>query len=205
MERKSTLEKLSDSLPAKITTTALAAFSGNPLAVFLPILTNTLAGSRHKERVEKAIIEIEKILKDHEEKIQYLSDAQYKIISETILTIFQTIDEAKLEYLKRAIKNSLLYSDISPHDAERISRIIRDISTAEAKFLIKSKSYEFFLVGNKTKNPKKTLRLERGSTEAKIVDGLASLGLLLIGGETWNELFHFRFSPIASGIIRLLE
>lgn len=205
MEKKSTLEKFSGGLPAQITTTALAAFSGNPLAVFLPILTNCLAGSRHQKRVENIIAEMEKILKDHEEKIKHLSDAQYKIISETILTIFQTIDEAKLEYLKRAIKNSLLYSDISPHDAERISRIIRDISAAEAQFLIKNKSYEFFLIGHKTNNPKKTLKLEPGSNEAKIVDGLASLGLLLIGGETWNELFHFRFSPIVPEIIRLLE
>jgi len=205
MEKEGAIEKSAGSLPAKITMVALAAFSGNPLAIFLPLLTDSLAGSRHKRRVEKAIKEIERVLEEHGDKLKDLSDSQYKIISEAILTVFQTIERQKLEYLKCAIKNTFNYPYTTTSDAERISRIIRDISADEAAFLIKNQSYELFQVGEKLRTKKKAFLIKPGSQAAVLIDGLTSLGLMVIGGQTWDELFSYRFTPLAPKIIKMLQ
>jgi hypothetical protein len=204
MEKESFLEKFSGSLPVSISATLLAAFSGNPITALLPLLTGTLAYDRHKKRVENAIREIEKILKSHEQHFKELTDSQYTLINEAVVTVFKTIDEEKLNYLKTSIENSFQFSDINIHKAERLARLIRDITSDEASFLLKYHSYDFIFIGTESKSERKTLLIAPGGKDAAIVDGLASLGLLTIGGQTWDELFHYKFSNIVPELVRIL-
>lgn len=203
--KESGLEKVAGGLPINIASTLLAAFSGNPMAALLPLLTISLAGRRHKARIESKIKEIEEILNDQKEKVTNLNDSQYKIVNESILAIFQTIEERKLEYLKQGIKNTIQDPGIKPHQAEFISRVIRDMSADEAAFLIKNESYELFQIGGEVKSKKRVLLIEPGSRDSEIVDGLTSLGLMVIGGRTWEEIFCYRFTPLLTKVLELLK
>ena len=89
------LETVFGSKGTTIAATLLAAFSGNPVASLLPVLTNALASDRHKKRVENAVKEINIILEKHPEKLKNITDAQCKLINETVLTLFQTIEQEK--------------------------------------------------------------------------------------------------------------
>ena len=85
LDKPTALEKVSGNTGTEIAATLLAAFSGNPVAAILPVLTNALASGRHKQRVEKAINEIGAVLEEHSELLRNISDQQYKLINETEL------------------------------------------------------------------------------------------------------------------------
>ena len=135
-EKKTTLEKVTGSLPVTIATSAIGAFAGGIPGAILPILTNSLAHQRHIARIEKAINDILIVLDKHQYELENIKDSQYKIISESISCIYSTVDDGKVELLKKAVKNTLSYQDLSNEESEKISRIIRDISVSEAKFLV---------------------------------------------------------------------
>ena len=122
LERPSSLEIVMGNTGTDIAATLLAAFSGNPVAALLPVLTNALASGRHKERVEKTISEIESVLEEHSEQLIYINDQQYKLINETILAVFQAVDQSKIEYLKRVIRNTLNDGEIQSQERITISR-----------------------------------------------------------------------------------
>ncbi len=136
-EEKTNLEKIAGSLPVTIATSAIGAFAGGIPGAILPVLTNSLAHQRHIARIEKAINDILIVLDKHQHELENISDSQYKIISESISCIYSTVDDGKVELLKKAVKNTLSYHDLSNEESEKISRIIRDISASEAKFLVK--------------------------------------------------------------------
>ena len=106
LEKPSALEKVTGNTGTEMAATLLAAFSGNPVAALLPVLTNALASGRHKQRVEKAVNEIGAVLDEHSDLLRNITDQQYKLINETVLSIFNTVDSDKLEYLKRVTKHS---------------------------------------------------------------------------------------------------
>ena len=140
MEKKSKLESLTSSWPITLAATGIGA-CGGVIGAFLPFLTGSLAQRRHIERIEKAIREIEEYINKHELKIKELTDSQYKIIGEAINCMLSTVNEEKIDYLKRAIKNSLR-DEIDfelGYEAEVLTRILRDISAKEAEFIFNRK------------------------------------------------------------------
>lgn len=206
LEKPSPLEKVAGNTGTEIAATLLAAFSGNPVAALLPVLTNALASTRHKKRVEKAISEIAAVLEEHSEQLRGITDQQYKLINETILAVFQVVDEDKIEYLKRVIRNSLNDGDIKSQEAELLSRVVRDMSAEELRFLVEKFSYRRIQL-SKLNSPDtlEVLRVDAESREGLIVSGLISLGLLIPAEPTWDESGLYRFSNIVAKLIALLR
>lgn len=199
------LEKLSGSLITQSLLTTLSVSVGSPLAALLPVLSNSLANSRHKKRVEKALLEIIQKLEEHEVKIRNLTDAQYKIINEIILLIFQTVEEEKIKYLKEAINFNIEKENISMSLAYTISRILRDISVEEITFLIKNKNYKkIILVEGGESSNKDILDIDPLSEQGILFSGLVAMGLMIPGVPIMGTQGNYKFSPIANKILEVI-
>lgn len=204
-ESETAIEKLSGNIGTSIAGTLLAVFSGNPIASVLPILTQTLASERHKARVEETIKSISNILSEHEALLKNISDQQYKLINEIVLSVFQTIDIEKLKYLQCAVENTLHFEELKSQETELISRIIRDMSAEEVNFLINNFSYNRMQLSTLPDTPEGVLRVDPNSKDGLIVSGLISMGLLLPAEPTWDESGLQRFSNIVAKLIVLLN
>jgi hypothetical protein len=203
IDKPSNLEKVSGSLITEIGMTALATYVGTPLAALLPVLSNSLASGRHKKRVEKALFEINKTLIAHEELIKNLTDAQYKIINEAILAILQATEEEKITYLKSAVENNIEEEHVSISHASQISRILRDISAEELKFLIKYGHYSRIIFNQEPMNDRE-LKVETSSNEGIIVSGLISMGLMVPGAATFDDIGRYQFSPLVKMLLTVI-
>lgn len=200
------VEKVSSHTATEAILTCVGALSGSPLAALLPVLTKSLASGRQKERVEAALANIDVTLNEHTDALRNLTDAQYKLVNETILALLQTTSAEKIEYLRRAVHNSLAVSGILPQEAVVLSRIIRDISAEEADFLVKNFHYDRIQVTTSSPEHKeKVLVVAPSSPEGIVVTGLVSLGLLTAGESTWGDSGLLRFSPIVAKLLVLLR
>lgn len=184
--------------------TLIAAYAGAPWAALLPVLSNSLASGRHSGRVEKALNEINETLLQHEEKIKNLSDAQYKLINETILTILQTAEDEKIKYLKSAIENSISEEKVNIVFATQISRILRDISAKEIYFLANHQGYLRIIFGQKPTNDNE-LCVERNSENGILVSGLISMGLIVPGSTTIDDIGRYYFSPLVKELLKIIH
>jgi hypothetical protein len=206
IEEPTGLEKVSGSTVIASVMSLISAVSGNPIAALLPVLTSSLASGRHKTRVEKALKEIDANLREHEEQLRNLNDAQYRLLNEAIVAVLQTTDEAKLNYLRRAVENSLALGDLEPHDSVMLSRIIRDISAEEVKFLLDSFQYErIALSDSDDRRESNVLQVRRATDEEKLAIGLFTLGVLSTGESTYGDMGRWMFTPIVAKLIALLK
>lgn len=207
LDMPTALEKITGNIGTEIATTLLAAFSGNPVTALLPVLTNTLASDRHKGRVEKSIKEISVLLDEHSDLLRNITDQQYKLINETVLSIFSSVDIAKLEYLKNIIRNTLDDDSIKSQEAELLSRVIRDMSAQKLRFLVENYSYNRIQLSNMKVVDSKNdiLHVDPGSRDGLIVTGLISLGLLIPAEPTYDDSGLHRFSTVVAKLIALLR
>jgi len=203
LEKPSILEKVSGSLVTQAGVTALAAYVGTPLAALLPVLSNSLASGRHTKRVEKALSEINEVLANQVEAIRNLSDSQYKIINEAVLTILQTTQEEKIEYLKSIITNNIKEEKVSIVFALQISRILRDISAEELTFLIQHFKYSRIVFDQEPMNDQE-LKVETNSDQGILVSGLISMGLVVPGAATWDNIGRYKFSPLVAKLLGVI-
>ena len=119
-----------------VTAIATAFAATTPAAIFLPVLTGTLAASRHERRLQEFIRDVTRQLEAHQNELNDLTDTQYQLISDAVASALHTVDRRKLEFLKLAITNSLNV-DIPLEQTAFIARAIRDISVEEAEFLLR--------------------------------------------------------------------
>ena len=199
------LEKISGGLPAGISATtfsALAALS-TPLAVFVPFLLQSLATGRHTKRVDNALKDINEILISHEQAITDLTDNQFRLINEVIASIFQTIDDEKILFLKTIVNNAITQEDIIKKDVDYISRIMRDISVDEIQFIIKNFKHGHLFIGDKAEI-KDALIIKNNSKEEIIVSGLINMGLLYTKVSVFGGT-RFDFSPVVVKLLVLLQ
>lgn len=184
----------------------LAAFSGNPLVALLPVLTNAIASGRQRARVERAIVDVSADLEARLESLRNITDEQYKLLNETILALFQTTDQRKLEYLRAAVRNELSMNDLIPQEAAALSRIVRDISAEEADFVIEHFSYHrIHLTSLDAPVKENVLVLRPASREGLVVSGLLALGILTPGEATFDDSGLLRFSEIVVKLILILR
>lgn len=75
--------------------TAVGAIAGGPLASLLPVLAKYPAAKRQQARIEAALGDIMAVLTRHEAALESMADANYKLLNESVLAIFQTTDTEK--------------------------------------------------------------------------------------------------------------
>ena len=216
---KDTVEKISDNPLTTLASTTVGTvggfFIGGPLGAvlgaLLPVLTNIPAHKRAEKRINSIEKDIKRICDENPEKLHELNDAQYKILTETILTIFQTIEENKLDSLRRIVRNTIIgNTEITHHESAPISRIIRDISADEAIFLVNNSHYLKIVIKHyeyeiDTKE-NTVLYIDATDEKISIVNGLVNLGLLSatpagVGGVSVDYVF----STIATKLKKLLN
>ena len=200
------IEKVAGSVVTESALTVVGALAGGPLAPVLPVLAKSLASERQKGRIEAALSEISSVLEAHDLALRNLTDAQYKLINETILAILHTTSDEKLSCLRRAIRNGLAMSEIQPAESVVLSRVIRDISAEEADFLVQNFSHERIQFGSTSKPVAPGIFvLPEGGRNELIVSGLISLGLLIPAGPTIDDQGVMRFSNTVAKVLALLR
>jgi hypothetical protein len=208
------LEKITGNPLTESVLTVIGASSGMPVAALLPVLSNSLANTRHKQRIEAALIEVNEILTSHEDKIKNLTDGQYKLINETVLSFFNTTCTTKINYLKSVIKNTLVSNVVIAEDGVVLSRVIRDISADEIIFLLKNFSYKCIVLceresvsdyGDYDNYFPQFLKLKPSSKEELTCSSLSSLGLLASNGLTAMGDINWRFTSLVAKLIVLLK
>lgn len=209
MTEKSALEVVTGSVGAKIATNTVAVLGATitPLAAFVPVLVDALASGRQSERLERMFGELNALVAAHSEKLRELSDDQYKVVSEAISAAFYTINQDKLQLLKRAATNAFLDGEVVSQLSDSLSRVLRDISATEAAFVVRNFSYELFIVAEETEASKampKTLTIRPHSDEENILSGLINLGLLYSKASRW-DVVGFEWSPLVVKLIRLIK
>jgi hypothetical protein len=176
------------------------------LVALLPVLGKSLASERQRRRVEEGLAEVNLLLEHQAQAVKALSDAQYKLINETILTFFHTTDAAKLQFLRSVVQNALALTPLEPLEAAVLSRIIRDISAEEAAFFAHAYRYQAIrLVQEPEPEEAEVLKVVLSSQEARCVSGLISLGILASGGGRYIDLGQLRFMPIAAKLLVVLR
>jgi len=201
------LERIAGSGITSGTLTLIGALSGGPLAALLPVLSNSLASSRQRVRIEEELRDINRTLTEHQEALRELTDAQFKLLNEAILVVLHTTDEEKLAYLRRVVRNSLDHQDIVPLEAVVLSRIVRDISAAELDFVVRNSHFERVWL-NTTVNEDdahKVITIDPSSPDAIIVTGLVSLGILLSASSSYAGLGMLSWSPITAKLLSILR
>lgn len=206
LPEKTNLEAISGSLPSEIGATLIAAFSGTPVAALLPVLMNTLASGRHKERVERAIADMSAELERQKDILVNITDAQYKLVNETILATLQATDEDKLQYLRNVLSNAVHADEIEPQEADFLSRVIRDMSAKEATFLVNNFHYDRIQLNETTAGASevKVFLANPSSEDGMVVTGLISLGLLIPAEPTWDNSGFHRWSSTVRPLVTLL-
>lgn len=200
------LEKATGGLVSESALTVIGALAGGPLAPLLPILAKSLAAKRQQARVEAALSEIDRILQDLGDRVTALTDSQYKLVNESVLAVLSTTEEDKLKFLRRAVQNAFELENIRPHEAVVLSRIVRDISAAEAEFIVENFKFQRVqLATGPGESVASTLVVRSGSRVGTIVEGLIALGLLTVSEPGLEDSNLLRYSPIAAKLLVLLR
>jgi hypothetical protein len=203
----SALETIAGGLPVQGALTAVAALAGGPLAALLPVLANTLAADRQRKRIETALLDIEQTLVAHRAQLDSLTDQQYKFVNEVVLALLHTTDGRKVELLKLAVRNGLELAEMPDHESVFLSRIIRDMSAAEADFLAQNFGTQRIWLNETPMSEAResTLAVDPRTAEGHIVSGLITLGLVSTAEPTWDDSGLLRFSPIVAKLLAVLR
>jgi len=203
--KKTVLERAAGSLGTNIAATLVVASGGGYLAPLLPVLLNSLASKRYQDRVANALQEIDTQLNELKSEVENLSDAQFKLISEMISAVIHTTDEDKLKYLVETVPRCVSVAEIEDSEATIISRMLRDISMAELRFMLSIISLEEIVLANPDPSRKETIDwISPKTREAELLSGLVSLGIVIpTSGGTFGTL-HYRFSPVAKYLKRII-
>lgn len=205
MEEESALEKLTGSVITKAGLAAVAASIGTPLAALLPILSETLAAGRHKERVENELHRIDLILKAHRHRLDTLTDPQYKLMNEIVLAVLQNTEDKKTEYLRRAIENGLSHNELNHTISSQVSRALRDMTAGELKFVIENSEYTL-MVGPFTGEVERGIKIiDRNSEEMVYVTGLMGLCAINPAGSTMDDGGKYVFANFCSTLKELID
>lgn len=206
MTEPSGLEKIASSLPVKGAANAVGILGATvtPLAAFVPFLVDSLASGRQAQRLESMFGELRVLTEQNAEKLKDMTDDQYKVVNEAISAAFYTINQEKIQLLKRAASNAFLNPDAVAELSDSLSRVIRDISAVEAAFIVRNFGYEMIVVTNDTIAMEKTLAVKPHSPEEIILSGLINLGLLYSKASRWDAV-AFEWSPLVVKLIWLLH
>lgn len=213
MKRKSLVEDIGNS---KLVTAGVALLATvHPAAALVPALLGSAANTRMQKRIEETLHHINGELHGMGARLDELSDAQYKLVCETVLTIQRTNDAEKLAYLREIALNSVLEADVDIERTYVLSRVIRDISALELKFVLNCLQYEVIGIpaakaGSGVEDAVQRADfqkygwhvIEPGEETNNVISGLLSLGLM-IDANLMSDAY--RFTPLAKELIELVR
>ncbi len=205
MNEVTPIEKVTSNVAVKGAANTIAVFGATitPLAAFVPFLVDALASGRQGERLEQMFAELSAITTVHSEKLKHLSDDQYKVVNEAISAAFYTINQDKLDLLKRAAANALLDGEAVSQVSDALSRAIRDMSAAEASFIMRNFKYEMLIITD-TEVTEGAIAIRPRSNDEIILSGLINLGLLYSRQPRW-DIVAYEWSPLVVKLIRLIK
>lgn len=209
MNKESVIEVVSSNVGTKIAANSIAVFGATitPLAAFVPFLVDALASGRQSQRLEQMFSELTALTNVHSAQLKTLTDDQYKVVSEAISAAFYTIDQEKLQLLKRAAANAFLDSDAVANLSDALSRVVRDISTTEASFVTTNFKYKLFILSEEifgSADMPPTMTIRPHSDDEIVLSGLINLGLLYSKASRW-DVVAFEWSPLVVSLFRLLK
>lgn len=211
MESKSLVEKVSGSTSVSAGVTVVAAISGTWLAALLPVFTTVIASGRFQKRIEDAIQDINRRLEVDHERINNLSDQQFKLVNESLQALFSCTDDEKIALLKTAAVNSVCVEDLDAHEATVLSRALREVSAVEMYFLRKIVVHKELMVVSRSESkawekPEEAeiFPIEAGSSDNAILAGLANLGLVISTGSGFGGTINYRPSNTARRLVELV-
>ena len=209
MEKETAIEGIASHIATKTVANAVALVgaAATPLAAFVPFLVDALASGRQSRRLDAMFSELTAVIQQHSEKIGEISDDQYKVINEAISAAFYTVDQRKLDILKNAAANAFTKADAVSNISDALSRVLRDISSAEAAFVIQNFGFGLIVISDEDigeTEELKTLSVRPNSDEEIILSGLINLGLVYARASRWNVI-GFEWSPLVVKLIRLLK
>ena len=207
LKSASVLEKVTGNVVTESALTLVSVVAGGALTALLPVLSKSLASARHSQRVESALADISEVLEEHAGILKELTDSQFKLINEAVLTILQTTNDEKLRYLRRVVENGMAMDDLDHQEATILPRIIRDISAEEIEFLVRNASYKKIQLGIISSDvlSETVLTVPADGDNELIVSGLISLGLVISAGPTMDDSGLLKFSSGVSKLITLLK
>lgn len=208
MHEKSKVEIVAGGFATNLAANTVGIFGATitPLAAFIPFLVQTLASNRQSQRLEKMFNELNTTLTNHKEKLEHLSDDQYKLVNEALSAAFFTIDEEKIALLKKAIISAINRPEASSAISDVLSRVIRDISVDEARFVLANSGCSKLFISSEepVSSIKDGIVVEIGSKEETLVSGLIALGLLYSKMPTFGGV-RYEWSPLAERLVNLLK
>lgn len=161
----------------------------------LPDLIKAIPAQRQAERIEKALLSLKQEFSDLQVRIDDWSDQQYEFVTRMVENILSTADAEKLKLLKLAALNAALNEGAVAMGGALLSRTIRDITAAEAIYLLRNFGKELCIPEHSlTPDEKATvlaqmdkvvLAIVESENDSEIVAGLESLGLLKNGADTY--------------------
>ncbi|WP_321351476.1 hypothetical protein [Halopseudomonas oceani] len=203
--KASILEQVAAHPTVTAAATAVAAGASFGAAIFLPVLTGTLAARRHEERLAKFINDVSEELRLQERRLDELSDAQYQLIGDAVACALQTVNQEKLDYLRHVIRNSLSV-DINSVNHAHLARVIRDISGDEAGLLMQTSVKPKVMTLSALK-PKRMFTLDSRHHSYALLSGLISLGLVekYTDGDANAHGGVYAWTPLAEVLHKLLS
>ena len=206
MKQQSSLEKVSGNLGVSTGLTFIAALAGGPVAPFLPLLSSSLASTRHAKRIEDAFQDLDNKLKLVENSLRDLTDNQYKLICETILALATSVQVEKIELLKSCILNTIEVTELDDSDVTVISRALRDISIKQFRTLVQYRDSEEIVIYELVQTPKENDRrtwLVTSEEDSVSIFTLSNLGLLAIVASGAGGTIHYKYLDSAYKLIDL--
>ena len=206
MTEKSMLETVAASLPTTVTANLVAVFGSAfcPFAALLPCLTDSLASQRQSQRVDETLRAVERDVAALRVDLRNITDDQYKLTGECIVAALSTIDQQKLAFLRTAAVNALANPDLSLGFSDALARLIRDISAAEATFVLENFKYQGVSIDKELPTLAGHLMVRTDSIEEIIVGGLIRVGLLYARGTSWDSQMY-EWSPLTAKLIALIK
>ena len=201
MNDKSALEKITGSVPVGIAANALAVAGAafTPWAAFAPFLVQTLASGRQSARVESMLAQLVVEVSALKIDLQDISDDQHKLVGECIVSTFSTVDNLKLQYIRSAVLNALTNPTIPHGNADALGRLVRDISAAEAAFVMTAFKFRGVVIAAGNVSTAERLFVTPDSPEELLIGGLIRLGLLYS-----RSSMMYEWSPLTAKFIALI-
>jgi hypothetical protein len=184
---------------------AMFAQSVTPWVAMVPVLAQTLASQRQSERFNQWQAATNAEVLAIKADLTNITDDQYQLVAECHVCALSTVKQAKLDYLRAAIVNTLTDPTVSAGNTEALARLIRDISSFETKLVIDLFRYESIYVLEK-ESPfiEPSFGVFIGTPEAAGVEGLIRLGLLQAHAPSWDAT-QYTWSPLAAKLIALVR